>query len=758
MSLANARLRAARAAIAAACLDALPPARLGAVLLRDDQRRTLARAARALAQQGGCLIGDDVGRGKTYVALAIARDWSHPLVVAPAALRATWRVAMERAEVRCAFVSHEWLSRGGEVSTPMDGIIADESHHFRTTTTRRYGALTRLAARAPIVLLSATPLQNRPRDLAAQIALFHGERAFALGVDALSRYVIRGDDISGADFPDVLEPEWLTLDADDGAVLRAILALPPPARPLDGGDAGALRAIGLVRAWASSRAALQAALRARRRIATAIAQGADDGRAPTRSETRAWHAADDAVQLGFPAILMRASPSDSTLAELRTAIDDDRLAMHLLTGALRASADPDVARVVAIRQLREAHAASRIIAFSEYASTVTALFSAMRGDAGVGMLTAREARIASGRVTRDELLARFAPRAQGARTPAAHENVTLLLATDLLAEGVNLQDASIVVHLDLPWNPARLAQRVGRLRRPGGATAVRTYLLAPPANAAALLDADARLRHKLATAERVVGVGFAVLPALSTHALTAARDAAGSVPSASATCTGAFLRQLEQWRRPASAQRRPAPRCIVVGADASATGWFAALNDGRVISSTDGRTSDSIEVALRLASLAEGNARALDPQESRAARLALRTWLEAELLATTCGITGAPGPLRRGVLEWLASLTRSLRRHERAVVLPLIARLRNCLCLPLPLGTEQVLADLARQAHTSGGEAVEMVTTALRIAGASARGEQSAERAAALAEPVALILFAPSPSGPTATRGQPPSG
>ena len=91
-------------------------------------------------------------------------------------------------------------------------------------------------------------------------------------------------------------------------------------------------------------------------------------------------------------------------------------------------------------------------------------------------------------------------------------------------------------------------------------------------------------------------------------------------------------------------------------------------------------------------------------------------------------------------------------------MLPLIARLRNCLCLPLPLGTEQVLADLARRSHTRGGEAVEMVTMALRIAGASVRGEQSAERAAALAEPVALILLAPSPCGPTATRGQPLSG
>ena len=43
--------------------------------------------------------------------------------------------------------------------------------------------------------------------------------------------------------------------------------------------------------------------------------------------------------------------------------------------------------------------------------------------------------------------------------------MTLLLTTDLASEGVNLQDASVVVHLDLPWTAARLEQRVGRVAR-----------------------------------------------------------------------------------------------------------------------------------------------------------------------------------------------------------------------------------------------------------------------------------------------------
>ena len=739
MSLSDARLRAARAAIASACLDSLPDATLGSVQLRDDQRRIVARAARAIEHQGGCLIGEDVGRGKTFVALALARRWNHPLVIAPASLRSTWRVAMERAAVSCAFISHEALSRGGGPTQPFDGIIVDESHHFRTTTTRRTAALALLAARAPVVLMSATPLQNRARDLAAQIALFHGEQAFSLDASALARFVIRSDDAVDAAMPTVLAPEWLRIDADDGLVLRAILDLPPPARPLDGGDAGALRAIGLVRAWGSSRAALQNALRSRRRVATAIAQGVDEGRSPTRQEARAWHAAEGVVQLGFPAMLMRGEPDDRSLAELRAALDDDERAMDRLAETLRAVPDPDVARVHAIRNLRTRHSESRIIAFSEFATTVAALFGAMRSDAGVGMLTAREARIASGRIGRDELLARFAPLAQHATPSPPHESVTLLLATDLLSEGVNLQDASIVLHLDLPWNPARLAQRVGRVRRPGGSAEVKAYLLAPPASAAELLDTEARLRRKLAQAQRVIGADFPVMPVLGVaHPATRGSDEHGELRT-SATATGAFLRRLERWK--AECSRAPSSdRCMVAGVHAPFVGWLAALSDGRVLGDAGAGTSDGIRLAGQLAEQADGSSRPVRADEVRSAMLALRGSLASEVLGDTCGIAASVGPLRRTVLDWLASVAMSGHRHERAATLAVIGRLRDRLQHPLPLGTEQRLVESVRCCRGRGGNAAAALAELLRIVD-EAPPRRLEEHGTAT--PVAMMLFSP---------------
>ena len=743
MSPADERLSAARAAIAATCLDGFPPATLGTIVLRDGQRRILARAVRALDRQNGCLIAEDVGRGKTFIALALARRWQNPLIVAPASLRSTWLSAGERAGVRFAFASHESLSRGRVIAAAFDGIVVDESHRFRTTTTRRYATLAHMTARVPIVLLSATPLQNRVRDLAAQVALFHGERAFSLDVNALARFVIRGGDALEDDMPAVLTPEWLVPEVDDGDVLRALLQLPAPARPLDGGDAGALRTIGLVRAWASSRAALRATLRSRRRLATVIAQGAEEGRAPTRREVQAWHSAEDVVQLGFPAILMHGSPGNTALAEVRIALDADALAMEVVTQALRTATDPDRARVAALRALRITHAGARIVAFSEYASTVTAMFGFMRGDAGVGMLTAREARIASGRIGRDEMLSRFAPLAQYVRPRPAHESVTLLLATDLLSEGVNLQDASVVIHLDLPWNPARLAQRVGRVRRPGGANEVRVYVLAPPADAAALLDADARLRRKLSEAERTIGVGFPVMPALSAG-VAEIRLAGGPADPihTNATATGALMERLERWRCGASSRDVSGEGCMVASVDAPVAGWLAGLSDGRMVSFIDGVTSESLAVAGHLALLAEGRDRIVGPDEQRIALSALGDWLDAELVATTCGIDDQPGPLRRAVLAWLGAVARSLCRHEHAVALPLIALLRARLRHPLPLGAEQLLA--AHAANSGRRDHIIAVReAALLIVSEPARDDMRATAYEADDRPAAvgLILF-----------------
>ena len=739
---------AARAALARAALDALPPAQLGDMVLRPDQRRIIARAQRSLETEGGCLIGEDVGRGKTFIALALARQWRRPLVVAPAALRSTWLAAQARAGVECAVISHESLSRRSTLRLPFTALIVDESHHFRNPATIRYAELARMAASVPVVLLSATPLQNRPRDLAAQLALFQGESAFALDAASLARSIIRGDANSSADMPAIAPPEWLPVGADDGAVLSTLLDLPPPVRALDGGDAGALRTIALVRAWTSSRAALKATLRSRRRMAAAIAQGIEAGRTPTRRETRAWRSAEDVVQLGFAAVLMQHSVNTESVDEVRRRLEDDDAAYQNVRAALLESPDPDRARVAVIRALRRAHRDCRIIAFSEYASTVSAYFDALRSDAGVGMLTARGAKIATGRIARAELLARFAPRAQGAGACAAHDAVTLLLTTDILSEGVNLQDASIVLHLDLPWNPARIAQRVGRLRRPGGAELVRSFLLAPPARADALLAAEARLRQKMEHARGVVGPSFDILPKLRETA-----DVGGVAHPAhsSATATGHLVESLEQWAREPPCEitaTAPPNGCkaasgMVVGAVAHALGgWIAALGDGRIVAARGGEPTESPDVLIELVTACQGNPRHHDEAELSAALASLQSWIDARKLLDVCGVSGEVGPICRAATDRLSSIVRQAHRHEQPRLLALVSSVRYQLSQPMPLGAQRTLFRDLTRAATCTGSAVEALTSAVRDMNESRVARGVVDRAASVTV-AAVILVGP---------------
>lgn len=113
-------------------------------------------------------------------------------------------------------------------------------------------------------------------------------------------------------------------------------------------------------------------------------------------------------------------------------------------------------------------------------------------------------------------IAGFAPKTAGPRTaagePAANDEFDILFTTDVLSEGVNLQQAGQMINYDLPWNPMRIVQRHGRIDRIGSKhDYVFLGLFFPTERLDALLELEARLEEKLALADAAVGAGE-VLP------------------------------------------------------------------------------------------------------------------------------------------------------------------------------------------------------------------------------------------------------
>lgn len=117
---------------------------------------------------------------------------------------------------------------------------------------------------------------------------------------------------------------------------------------------------------------------------------------------------------------------------------------------------------------------------------------------------------------RASTIAGFAPKTAGPRNaqgePTAKDEHDILFTTDVLAEGVNLQQAGQMINYDLPWNPMRIVQRHGRVDRIGSQhDYVHLGLFFPAERLDDLLRLEELLQNKLALADAAVGAGD-VLP------------------------------------------------------------------------------------------------------------------------------------------------------------------------------------------------------------------------------------------------------
>lgn len=114
--------------------------------------------------------------------------------------------------------------------------------------------------------------------------------------------------------------------------------------------------------------------------------------------------------------------------------------------------------------------------------------------------------------SRQEAVWGFAPDAMGA-PEASVEDVDILVTTDVLAQGVNLQDCRNVINYDLPWNPMRIVQRNGRIDRIGSPhPKVYNLTFFPEDRLNDLLQLEHTVRQKLTQTARAIGLENEVIP------------------------------------------------------------------------------------------------------------------------------------------------------------------------------------------------------------------------------------------------------
>lgn len=155
----------------------------------------------------------------------------------------------------------------------------------------------------------------------------------------------------------------------------------------------------------------------------------------------------------------------------------------------------------------------KVLVFSFYADTVDWIHDFLadrlaadpRLEAYKGRLAAVSGTDSKNGVSREAAVTGFAPDSAGKKGDP--DRFDLLVTTDVLAEGLNLQQCRNIINFDLPWNPMRLVQRHGRVDRIGSPhpkVFLRTFF--PDKELDRLLELEARVRRKLAQAAASVGV------------------------------------------------------------------------------------------------------------------------------------------------------------------------------------------------------------------------------------------------------------
>ncbi|HWC72556.1 MAG TPA: SNF2-related protein, partial [Gemmatimonadales bacterium] len=161
------------------------------------------RLTAIIARHGGAVLADEVGLGKSYIALAIALARNEPFaLVVPAVLLPQWRGLLGRFGVQdVPIITHESLSKTpyrpvSPFPVPYRLVVVDEAHRFRNPETNRYRALARFVVASRVLLVTATPIHNRIADLLHLFRLFVRDHGMAaLGVPSL-RAAAQHDDVN----------------------------------------------------------------------------------------------------------------------------------------------------------------------------------------------------------------------------------------------------------------------------------------------------------------------------------------------------------------------------------------------------------------------------------------------------------------------------------------------------------------------------------------------------------------------------------
>ena len=570
------------------------------------QRDGVVGAIDKLNRFGGCIIADSVGLGKTFEALAIIKYHElrndRVLVLCPKRLRDNWTLykANDRRNILASdrlnydVLNHTDLSRDGGLSGDIDLghvnwgnydlVVIDESHNFRNKRTPQKGGETRYdrlmrkiireGVKTRVLMLSATPVNNRMADLRNQIAFATEGDDTALadqGIGSIdsttrlaqkqfNRWLDLGDakrtpsrliEMLGFDyftlldlltiarsrkhiekyygiaetgrFPERLKPINIKADVDLAGTFPPIAAINMEIRRLNLASYAPLRYVlphkqeaydkkystevkggtGFFR-QVDREESLIHLLRVNvlKRMESAVSSFAltierqlrdvegTIGRIEMQAEDVEEIEIED-VDLDDPSFesllvgrKVKVLLKDVDLIRWKQDLIEDRNRLATMVAAARVVDSGRDAKLAALREQIENKCRlpinvgnRKVIVFTAFADTARYLYDQLApwGKAKLGIESALVTGTGGNQTTllglrRDlaSILTAFSPRSKERPEELEREGqIDLLVATDCISEGQNLQDCDWLINYDIHWNPVRIIQRFGRIDRLG---------------------------------------------------------------------------------------------------------------------------------------------------------------------------------------------------------------------------------------------------------------------------------------------------
>ena len=150
--------------------------------------------------------------------------------------------------------------------------------------------------------------------------------------------------------------------------------------------------------------------------------------------------------------------------------------------------------------LKQKHKNEKVLVFTQYSDTARYLYYQLkrRGAENIDFATGNSE-------DPTKVAEKFSPISNGGNVPES-EQTRILIATDVLSEGQNLQDSHIIINFDLPWAIVRLIQRAGRVDRIGqNAKKILCYSFFPADGVEEIINLRERLTQRINTAAEIVG-------------------------------------------------------------------------------------------------------------------------------------------------------------------------------------------------------------------------------------------------------------